>query len=122
MNAVKIIILAFILLSAGIISTNIVLADDLGDGNTPPTQLANPLGTTDIPALAGTIINTVLGVVGSLALLMIIYGGFTWMTAAGNQEAVKKGRDILIWAFIGIVIIFSAYALVKFAFTTIGVV
>ena len=42
------------------------------------------------------------------------------MLAAGNAEAVKKGKDIIIWATIGLVIIFSAYALVKFVISGIG--
>ena len=80
--------------------------------------LPNPLrvGGQD-PTLAqfiGKVINGILGVVGSLALVMFIYGGLTWMTSAGGAEKVKKGKDILIWAVIGLVIIFSAYALVNF--------
>ncbi|MEA3398474.1 MAG: pilin [Patescibacteria group bacterium] len=82
----------------------------------------NPLGgDTDINILIGQVINAVLGIVGSLALVMFIYGGFTWMLAAGNNEKVQKGKDILIWATIGLVVIFSAYALVKFVFAGLGV-
>jgi hypothetical protein len=44
---------------------------------------------------------------------MIIYGGFVWMTAAGNTEKVTQGKNILIWAIIGLVVIFSAYLLVS---------
>ncbi len=82
--------------------------------------LPNPLPTANVPTLLGTIINVVLGVTGSLALAMFIFGGLTWMTSAGNSERVGKGKNILIWATIGLVIIFSAYALVKFVFTSIG--
>ncbi len=77
--------------------------------------LENPLGATvTIPVLIRNIITAVLGIVGSLALLMFIYGGFTWMMSGGNSESVKKGKDILVWAAIGLVVIFSSYALVKF--------
>jgi hypothetical protein len=81
--------------------------------------LDNPLGkgNTDIPSLLGTVINSIMGVIGSLALAMFIYGGITWMLSAGNQEQVTKGKNILIWAAVGIVIIFSAYALVKLVLT-----
>ena len=85
--------------------------------------LTNPLtGTTKsegIPTLLGKIINSVLGIIGSLALVMFIYGGATWMLSAGNQEQVTKGKNILIWAALGLVIIFTAYALVRFVLTTI---
>lgn len=80
--------------------------------------LENPLGETKTPqALIGNIINAVLGVVGSLALLMFVYGGLTWMTSSGSQEKVKKGRDIIIWSAIGLAVIFSAYALVRILIT-----
>ena len=83
--------------------------------------LTNPLtGTTKsegIPTLLGKIINSVLGIVGSLALVMFIYGGIIWMTSSGNAEQVTKGKNIVIWATIGLVVIFSAYALVSFVLT-----
>jgi len=92
-----------------------------GDATTPcPTCLSNPLCPANNPncttpqLLIGTIINSVLGVVGSLALLMFIYGGLTWMTSGGSAEKVKKGRDIIIWSAIGLAIIFMSYGLVRF--------
>jgi hypothetical protein len=81
--------------------------------------LENPLNVSTPQALMGRIINSVLGVVGSLALLMFVYGGLTWMTSAGSQEKVKKGRDIIVWSAIGLVIIFVSYALVRLVLTTI---
>jgi hypothetical protein len=84
-------------------------------------SITNPLGDIDTPQkLIGKIINSALGIVGSIALVMFIYGGFTWMLAAGNAEAVSKGKNILIWSVIGLVIIFSSYALVNFVFDSIG--
>ena len=82
-----------------------------GSGNC----LTNPLGdSVNTPqALIGKIINAVLGIVGSLALLMFVYGGLTWMTSSGSQEKVKKGRDIIVWSAIGLAIIFASYGLVR---------
>jgi hypothetical protein len=80
-------------------------------------NLTNPLGkdaSTDVNVLIGKIINGVLGIVGSLALVMFIYGGFVWMTARGNRDAITKGKDILVWAIIGMVVIFTSYAAVSF--------
>ena len=81
-------------------------------------SLNNPLtgrvGASDINALIGTAINAVLGLVGSIALVMVIYGGFVWMTAMGNKEAVTKGKDIIVWSVAGLAVIFLAYAVVNF--------
>jgi uncharacterized membrane protein YjfL (UPF0719 family) len=60
-----------------------------------------------------------MGIVGSIALLMFIFGGLTWMLSGGSAEKVKKGRDILIWSAIGLVVIFSSYAIVYFVITKI---
>ena len=43
------------------------------------------------------------------------------MTAAGTAEKVEKGKQILLWATIGLIVIFTSYALVKFVFTSLGV-
>jgi len=85
-----------------------------------PISLTNPLGTVTSPQeIIGKIINSVMGIVGSIALLMFIFGGLTWMTSAGKAEQIKKGRDIIVWSAIGLVIIFSAYGLVRLLVLTI---
>jgi hypothetical protein len=115
----KIILFLIIIFFLFNFSLNISLADPPGDP--APIKITNPLGDEVTPQkLIGKIIEAALGIVGSIALLMFIYGGFTWMLAAGNAEAVSKGKNILIWSVIGLVIIFSSYALVKFVFTSIG--
>ena len=77
--------------------------------------LYNPLGTdsedSDIRVILGRVIRGFLSIVGSIALLMIIYGGVLWLTSAGNSVRIKKGKEILIWAVLGLGIIFSAYAI-----------
>ena len=83
-------------------------------------KLSNPLKTTSVSVLIGNVIDAVLGIVGSLALVMFIYGGFTWMTASGNEQSVTKGKNILMWAAVGLAVIFLSYALVKFIIKAIG--
>jgi len=82
--------------------------------------LNNPLQVDTPQQLIGQIINSVLGVVGSLALLMFVYGGITWMTSSGSQEKIKKGRDIIVWAVIGLAIVFSAYGLTRVIIMGVG--
>lgn len=94
-----------------------------GGTNTQPSggdsvNLTNPIKANSIPELIGNVINVALEIVGSLALIMFIYGGFTWMLAAGNESAVEKGKNILTWATIGLVVIFASYSLVNFIINT----
>ena len=83
------------------------------------TQLPNPLGTTDPRVIAGTIIKGFISISGTIALLMFIYGGFLWMTAMGKPEVVDKGKKILLWTTLGIIIIASAYVLTTAVFNAI---
>ena len=87
-------------------------------------QLTNPLtgnkNSDSIPVLLGKIISYAMGIIGSLALFMFIYGGITWMLSGGNAEQVTKGKNIVIWAALGIALIFMAYALVRFVISAIG--
>lgn len=91
-------------------------------GASPTTSITSPLGNIgDKPELIiGTIINGIMGIVGSLALLMFVYGGITWMLAAGESGRVQKGKDILTWATIGLIVIFASYGLVKFVIDVIA--
>ncbi len=81
--------------------------------------LINPLGETDVRVLFGRVISAALSVVGSFALLMVVYGGILWMTSRGDTKMVQKGKDTLIWAVLGLVIIFSSYAIVNAILTGI---
>jgi len=45
---------------------------------------------------------------------MMTYGGFLWLTAMGNNERVEKGKETLIWAVLGLVVIFGAYAITSY--------
>ncbi|MBI4457700.1 hypothetical protein HY633_01925 [Candidatus Uhrbacteria bacterium] len=85
-------------------------------------KLDNPLGTESIPVLVGRLITILTGISGTLALLMFVYGGFLWLTSAGIEEQVTKGKKIFTWATIGLVVIFLAYAIVQQIFNVIGAV
>lgn len=78
----------------------------------------NPLcpakGPCDLPSIIGRVIRGLLGIVGTIALLMFVYGGFTWMTAGGEPEKIKKAKGILVWSTLGLVVIFSSYVIVNF--------
>ena len=100
----------FILLFVSLFVCLPVLAAD-----TEVVKLENPLTiTTDNPAqLIGYIIRAVLAVVGGVALVMMIYGGFQWLTAAGSEDKIKSGTQTMLWSAIGLVLVFSSYILVQ---------
>jgi len=64
--------------------------------------------------IISTIIYAVLGLLGVIFLSLILYGGFTWMTADGNEERVKKANKIVMGALLGLIITIAAYAISYF--------
>ena len=71
-------------------------------------------GDIDLINLVGRVINVLLGFLGVIALVIIIYAGFLWMTAAGNDEQISKAKKMLGAAVIGMIIIVSSLAIANF--------
>lgn len=82
-------------------------------------QAAGQAGLSKITlgALASQIIQVVLSLLAIIFLILLIIGGFKWMTAAGNEEQIKKSQATIKMAIIGLVIILAAYAITYFIFT-----
>jgi hypothetical protein len=76
-------------------------------------------GEESIPARIGSIISYALGFVGVVFLILMIAGGLMWMTAAGNEERVSKAKSLITNAVIGMIIVFSAYAITYFVTETL---
>ena len=72
------------------------------------------LAPTDPRLVVGRIINVALGLLGTVAVALIVYAGFRWMTSGGNEEQVKGAQKTLFAAVIGLVIILSAFAISNF--------
>jgi hypothetical protein len=51
--------------------------------------------------------------IGIVAVIAVIYGGYLYMTSAGNEAQTKKGRSVLIWAIIGLVVVLAAAVIVN---------
>ena len=88
-------------------------ADDASQPTGAPT-IDNPIGISDPRLLIGRIISAILGIVGSIALGVFVYGGFTWMLSGGRPEMVQRGKQAIIWSILGLAIIFLSYAVVTF--------
>ena len=67
-----------------------------------------------IPEIVGTIIGAFLSLLGIILVCLIIYGGFLWMTAGGNEYKVLKAKGVLNNAIIGLIIILSSYGITLF--------
>lgn len=65
-------------------------------------------------------VNFVLSFLGIIAVIVVIYGGFLYVTAAGDEEKTGKGKKSITFAVIGIVIIIGSYALVNTVINNVG--
>ena len=73
----------------------------------------------DLPTVIGLIIKVILGFLGVILIVLIIYAGFLWMTAGGESKQVDKATAIIKNAIIGLVLILLAYAIADFVITKI---
>jgi Zn-dependent protease with chaperone function len=90
--------------------------DPLGIDAARPTVL----GDEDLVTTITSIINVALGLLGIIAVVIVLIGGFKWMTAGGNEEKVTEARKLIISGVIGIAIILSAYAIASFVVNRLG--
>jgi|GEM_PF-684574 len=78
--------------------------------------------SSNLKGSIANIINIILGFLGIAAVIIILVGGFKWMTAAGNDEQVGEAKKMITQGIIGLVIIFSAWAIASFVITQMGTV
>ena len=65
------------------------------------------------------VLNWVFGIIGIVAVIMIILGGFTMMTSSGDPGKVKKGKDTILYGVIGLVVALLAVVIVNFVLNNI---
>ena len=87
-------------------------------GGADLTKLGTTAGITGggktLPEIIGSIVNVVLGFLGIVFLVLLLYAGFMWMTAQGDEKKVDKARAMISQSVIGLVIIVAAYAISTF--------
>ncbi len=74
---------------------------------------------SDVRLVAAEIIKIFLTFLGIIYATYTVYGGYLWMTSAGNEERISKSQNILVHGVIGVVVIFSSYTLVYFVQRTV---
>ncbi len=87
------------------------LSDDFSD--------STGLGTADLQTTIGNLIRVALSFLGVVAVCIVLYGGFKWMTAGGNDEKVGEAKRLMISGLIGLAIIMSAYAIASFVISSV---
>ena len=68
----------------------------------------------DVVEIVQSGVNVVISLVGMLAVFSIIYGGFTYITAQSDPAKIKRGKDMVVYAVVALVVAFLAYGIVIF--------
>ncbi len=124
MNKLKIfsIVLGAVLLAGPVFAQSTNLSNTLWGGNDTNqswngantiTNITN-LGNKDPRKIAPGIINVILGFVGIVAVILIIVGGFKWMTAGGNEDKVDEAKRLMIAGVTGLAIVLAAFGISVF--------
>jgi hypothetical protein len=92
-----------------------------GGGNPPINiKIDNPFKHDTIPALIETIVNDILMPIGGVvAVMMIMYAGFMYVTASGDPGKIKTAHEALKWAVIGAAILLGAWVISKAIIATV---
>ena len=77
------------------------------------SSIAVPDGP-DLMTIVKNLLNTTFGVVGVIAVIMMVIGGFHYMTSQGSPEKVQKGKNTILYGIVGLIIVLSAFAIVNF--------
>ena len=95
-----------------------VLAIDLGSNLTKEVAVeAGYSDTTDETTFAqmlGTVVKGALSIVGIIFTILMVYAGYIWMTARGEEERTKKAKTLINQAIIGLIITLGAYSITAF--------
>ena len=83
-------------------------------------QVQNPIKFGNLEELIANIVKSALGLTAVVAVGFIVYGGFLYISAAGDDSQIKKGKEVLVGAIIGIVLIGLAYSIVAFVIGAVG--
>ncbi len=92
----------------------VVSAQGLKNAGEKLNTAATKSGTKDtgsIDSIVGTGIRTALTLVGLIFLVLMVYAGFLWMTARGDEAKIDKAKEIISAAIIGLIVVLGAYAI-----------
>ena len=79
------------------------------------TKEGNELGQAgDLETTVKNVINIILYVIGIVAVVMMIFGGFQYITSAGDAAKVTKAKNTILYGVVGLVIAILAYAIVNY--------
>lgn len=72
------------------------------------------LSQASLPEFAATIVSALLSLLGIVFIILLIYGGFLYMTSQGTEDKIKQAKKLITAAIVGLVIIITAFTISYF--------
>jgi amino acid transporter len=122
-----VIVLSLTCLAGSLFFSNTALAQGSGgsgaaaaDQERAFSQSSGLNAATNLPSVIADIIEVVLGLLGVIFIILLVYAGYEWMTASGNEEKIDKAKSTIFRAIIGLAIVIAAYSITYFVFNSLN--
>ncbi len=112
------------ILLVGLLSPVFAFAQSATTPSTDQQQFSENLAITtqqSLGVIIARVINVALGFLGIVAVVLILYAGFVWMTSRGEAERVKQAQKIMTRAVIGLAIVLAAFGIVQLVLRALGI-
>jgi len=95
-------------------------AEDGASWDDAAKECTRPTGSQDMGGIITTIVNVLLFIVGTISVIMIIFGGVRYATSTGDKGKVDNAKNTIIYAVVGLVVSMIAFALVNWVFDALS--
>lgn len=109
---------AFVPVNVGAVNAINDVCTNITAGDPVPTVCQG--NTDNTRTLIKTVINTLLYIIGIISVIMVIIGGFMYSVSSGDSANVTKAKNTIVYALVGLVIAFLAYAMVNWVVKVFG--
>lgn len=108
-----------------ITTANTFASDDICNNDNVPDDVKAASGCSgyDVPELPNVVIgilNAIIGIAGIIAVVFIVIGGVNYMTSSGDAAKVKKAKDTILYACIGLIVCALAFAIVNWVIKAVS--
>lgn len=118
------VIISLLVFNLAIITNNVFASGATDKAMAGLKGSAEPAGfstsTADPAGVIGKALKVLTSILGIIFVIIVVYGGITWMTAGGNADQVKKARSMLIEGVLGMAVTMAAYAIAYYFVEKVG--
>ena len=79
-----------------------------------------PPGSQDLTSTIRTIINVMLFIIGILSVIMIVWGGISYVISRGDPDKVKNAKNTIVYSIVGLIVAILAFAIVQWVFSALS--